>query len=220
MREQARFAYHVARNLRIAARNAALGENYAELRRLQRAGRVSFGAHSYGFPKITSHVHDSTCLHVGNYTSIAEGSTILLGGEHPTDRVTVYPHRIMMTMDGAGTDGFPKSTGHVVIGSDVSICEGALQLSGVTIGDGAIVGAGAVVTRDVPPYAIVGGSPARALRYRFDEAQIEALLEIRWWDWPEAKVRRAVPLLADRDIDAFIAFARSDAAVPTTAGLG
>ncbi len=181
---------------------------------------MSFGAHSYGFPNIRTHVYDSTRLRVGNYTSIAEGATILLGGEHPTDRVTVYPHRIMMGLDGAGGDGFPTSTGNVVIGSDVWICAGALLISGVTVGDGAIVGAGAVVTQDVPPYGIVGGTPARVIRYRFAQTQIDALLEIRWWDWPEARIRQAVPLLADRDVDAFIAFARGEAAVPTTAGRG
>ena len=78
----------------------------------------------------------------------------------------------------------------------------------MTIGDGAIVATGAVVTKDVPPYAIVGGVPAKVIRYRHTEEQREALLEIRWWDWPREEIVKAVPLLVSPDIDAFIQYAR------------
>lgn len=74
-------------------------------------------------------------------------------------------------------------------------------LSGVTIGDGSVVGTGAVVTSDVEPYAIVAGNPARPIRKRFGEEQIASLLEIRWWDWPEDKVRRNVRLLCGGDVE-------------------
>jgi acetyltransferase-like isoleucine patch superfamily enzyme len=206
--ETLRFTYHVANNLRIALRNAALGEQYAEYRRLQRSGRVIVGLNTYGYPRLHTYIHGRECLRAGNYCSLA--GSYVLGGKHAVDRVTTYPHRIMLGMEGAGEDGFPTPTGDTILGSDVWTAERSLILSGITIGHGAIVAGGSVVTKDVPPYAMVGGNPARLIRYRFDEAQIEALLEIRWWDWPEEQVRAAVPLLAGDDVDAFIAYARRE----------
>lgn len=186
------------------------GPDEANLKRLKKAGRVFYGPGSYGVPTIWTYMLDSTRLHIGNYSSI--GGTYLLGGQHAVDRVTTYPHRILMGMEGAGADGYPTPTGDTHIGSDVWTCAGSLMLSGISIGDGAIIGAGAVVTRDVPPYAIVGGNPATLIRYRFTAEQRAALLEIKWWDWPEDEVREAVPLLAGDDIDKFIAYARQKTA--------
>jgi acetyltransferase-like isoleucine patch superfamily enzyme len=216
MSDRLKLAYHVANNVRIALRNAALGELYAEMRRLQRSGRVSVGPGTYGLPRVWSDVNGHERLRAGNYSSL--NGTFVLGGGHAVDRLTTYPHRINMRLPGAGTDGFPTPTGDTIVGSDVWTAFGSLILSGVTIGDGAIVAAGAVVTKDVPPYALVGGNPAKVIRYRFDEAQREALLQIRWWDWPEERVREAVPLLAGADIDALIAFARDEPGAPSRAG--
>jgi acetyltransferase-like isoleucine patch superfamily enzyme len=217
MLDTLRFLRHLARNLTIALRNALLGELYAELRSLRRAGRVSLGEATYGYPQVVAFPEGKERLIAGKYCSL--NGKFILGGMHGVDRVTTYPHRINWKMEGAGEDGIPIPTGDTIVGSDVWSCEGALILSGVKIGDGAIIAAGAVVTKDVPPYAIVGGNPARLIRYRFDEAQIEALLEIRWWDWPQAKVREAVPLLAADDVDAFIAYARGETAVASGAGV-
>jgi acetyltransferase-like isoleucine patch superfamily enzyme len=203
LKDSARFLLNTYRR----AGEGVLGKDVAVLRRLQRQGRVTLGTGTYGVPPILTFMLDNTGLRVGNYSSL--GSLIMLGGKHPTDRVTTYPHRIWMGMEGAGEDGFPIPSADTIVGSDVWLCYEAVILSGVTIGDGAIVAAGAVVTKDVPPYAIVGGNPARLIRYRYPEEQRQALLDIRWWDWPEHEVRAAVPLLAGDDIDAFIAYARS-----------
>jgi chloramphenicol O-acetyltransferase type B len=186
---------------------AVIGHDQAVLRRLMRSGKVVWGEGTAGLPKIRDYILDPSRLVVGNYSSIAEGSVIMLGGLHGTDRVTTYPHRIMLGLPGAGEDGIPEIRGDTRIGSDVWIGTEAVIMSGVTIGDGAVVATGAVVMRDIEPFAVAVGNPARPVRYRFDEEQREALLRIRWWDWPRERVIEAVPLLADSDIDAFIAWA-------------
>jgi acetyltransferase-like isoleucine patch superfamily enzyme len=199
---------HAARRARYAA--PVRGQDAATLRRLQKSGRVTYGPHTYGIPTIMTYHYGVEKLHIGAYSSI--GGTYILGGQHGVDRVTTYPHRINWGMEGAGTDGFPNSGPDTYVGADAWTAENSLMMSGVTIGDGAIIAAGAVVTKDVPPYAIVGGNPAKLIRYRFDDEQIAALLEIKWWDWPDDEVREAVPLLSGPDVDAFIAYAREKAA--------
>lgn len=205
MIDRLRFAYHVGRNLRRAARDAMLTHEYAEFRSQVRAGRVLYGTGSYGWPKVMTFELGTERLIVGKYSSL--GGTYLLGGMHGVDRVSTYPFRINWQMDGAGEDGIPIPTGDTIVGSDCWTCMGCWILGGVHIGHGAIVAAGSVVTRDVPPYAVVGGNPARLIRYRFDEEQIAALLQIRWWDWPRDRIRAAVPLLSDANVDAFIDYA-------------
>ena len=195
---------HAARRVRYAA--PVQGQDSAKLRRLLKSGRVTYGRHTYGVPTIMTYHHGVERAHFGNYSSI--GGTYILGGQHGVDRVTTYPHRINWGMEGAGTDGFPNSGPDTHVGSDVWTGEFSLMMSGITIGDGAIIAAGAVVTKDVAPYAIVGGNPAKLIRYRFNEEQIAALLEIKWWEWSDDEVRKAVPLLSGPDVDAFIAYAR------------
>ena len=89
-----------------------------------------------------------------------------------------------------------------MIGNDVWIGYEAVILSGVTIGDGAVIGSRAVVTKDVPPYTIVGGVPARPIRRRFDEVTIEKLEALRWWDWEREKIKRNIPIIQSGDIAA------------------
>jgi acetyltransferase-like isoleucine patch superfamily enzyme len=189
----------------------AIGHDEAILWRLTRSGRVILGEGTAGAPRIRDYILDHSRLIVGNYASLAGGSVIMLGGLHGLDRVTTYPHRLMMGLPGAGEDGIPEIRGDTHIGSDAWIGTGSIIMSGVTIGDGAVVATGSVVMRDVPPFAVVAGNPARPVRWRFSEEQREALLQIRWWDWPRDRVVEAVPMLASTDIDGFIAWARARA---------
>ncbi len=164
------------------------------------------GRHTYGHPKVYDW-EEGTKLIIGDYTSIAEGVTILLGGNHRTDWVTTYPFPALKQLwpEAEAITGHPSSKGNIVIGNDVWIGFGATILSGVTIGDGAVIAAGSLVIKDVPPYAIAGGVPAQLLKYRFDGDTIDKLCQLRWWDWDEAKVRQNIALLCSPDITKLLA---------------
>ena len=141
---------------------------------------------------------------VGKFCSFADEVKILTGHEHRIDWVSTYPFSV--AFPGAKGLPFPARTkGNVVIGHDVWVGTGALILSGVTIGNGAVIGARSVVTHDVPPYAVVGGVPAQVIKVRFDASTIEALQRVAWWDWPEPKIQEALPLLMSDDVRGFLA---------------
>lgn len=169
--------------------------------------RRSVGRFSYGNPAFKLWGQDER-IEIGSFCSIADGVTIFGGGEHNTRWVTTYPLRIAFGDELAGRDGHPATKGETRIGHDVWIGDGATVLSGVSIGDGSVVGACAVVSRDVPAYHVVAGNPARIVRARFSKLQITALLEIAWWDWEIDRIRQASRLLCSDDIDAFLGFCR------------
>jgi acetyltransferase-like isoleucine patch superfamily enzyme len=198
------------------AHDAVLEPNFAQQRRLLKSGRMTIGQHTYGIPIIKTYDLNPAKLIVGSYSALSEEAIVMLGGEHAIDRVTTFPLRMRLHLPGAGQDGIPVPTGDTVIGSDVWLTMRTFVRGGVRIGDGAIVASGAVVNKDVPPFAIVGGNPAKVIRYRFSPEQIEALLEIRWWDWPDQLVIEAVDLLSGTDIDEFIAWARAQKAAGRT----
>ncbi|MGO4958319.1 CatB-related O-acetyltransferase [Luteococcus sp. Sow4_B9] len=175
---------------------------------LRRQGRLEWGRATYGTPTVHTFEDDETRLVVGSFTSIAKDVSILLGGNHATDRGTTYPFRIMW-QTGGPYDGFPSSKGDVVIGNDVWIGHRSTIVSGVTIGDGAIVAAGSLVVKDVPPYTICGGNPAKPLRSRFPQEIVDELLELRWWDLPDETIRGLIPVLSGSDTDALLAALRA-----------
>jgi lipopolysaccharide biosynthesis protein len=113
--------------------------------------------------------------------------------------------------DARAPEDYHASRGDVVIGHDVWLGSGCMILSGVTVGHGAVVAARAVVTRDVPPYAIVAGNPARVVRHRFDAATVAALVAAAWWDRPHDTVTRLVPLLQSGRIADLLAALRVSA---------
>ena len=164
--------------------------------------RYAIGAHTYGKPSVMSW-NEGTSLTIGKYCSISADVTIFLGGEHRIDWVSTYPFSALWE-EAKLISGHPSAKGDVIIGNDVWIGYGVTLLSGVTIGDGAAIGACSVVTRDVPPYAITAGNPAQVIRYRFDEETVQKLLQIKWWDWPDEKVKQNVRLICSDSIHAFI----------------
>ena len=164
-----------------------------------------FGRDTYGEPAIHSWGEGAT-LKIGSFTSIASGVQIFLGGEHRTDWVTTFPFNVLWD-EGSEITGHPRTKGNVLIGNDVWIATEAIIMSGVTIGDGAVIGARAVVTKNVPPYAIVAGNPAVVLKKRFDDKTIQKLLNVKWWNWSDSKIKEALPLLLSNKIDEFLKFA-------------
>lgn len=162
---------------------------------------------TYGNPEIKSW-GEKSILQIGKFCSIADKVTIFLGGEHRSDWVSTYPFSTFLN-EYSYIEGQPKSKGNVIIGNDVWIASGVTILSGVTIGDGAIIGCNSLVSKYVSPYAIVGGNPAKVIRYRFEENIIKELLEIKWWNWQLQDIEKAVPLLANSDIETFISYCKN-----------
>ncbi|MDD4836337.1 MAG: CatB-related O-acetyltransferase [Dethiosulfovibrio sp.] len=140
-------------------------------------------------------------LIIGKFCSIgAETVFVMSGGNHPIDNVSTYPFGLM----GSGWEPAtfrPVLKGDITIGNDVWIGFRATVLGGVKVGDGAVIGAGAVVTKDVPPYTVVGGNPASEIKKRFDDLTIEMLLKVRWWDWPPEKITRNVKVLSSPSVE-------------------
>lgn len=165
---------------------------------------LTMGRHSYGRPAVRWYYGDTASVRVGNFVSIADDVVMTIGGSHPTEWLSTFPFRVHFGQPGAFEDGMPATRGDIVVGSDVWSARGARILSGVHIGDGAVVGAYSVVGRDVRPYAIVAGNPAREIRRRFSDDQIGRLLRIRWWDWSDEEIARAIPLLSSDGVDEFL----------------
>ena len=145
-------------------------------------------------------------LIIGRFCSIACGAKFLFtSANHAMRSLSTYPFPIFFEewgLDRTRVADAWDNRGDIVVGNDVWIGYEAVVLSGVTIGDGAIIGARAVVTRDVPPYAIVGGVPARLIRKRFDDKTVETLLRLKWWDWPSEKIARHIADIQNGRLDA------------------
>lgn len=145
-------------------------------------------------------------LIIGKFCSIACGAKFLFNSANHTFRsLSTYPFPLFFEEWGLDkkkvTDSWDNK-GDIVIGNDVWIGYEAVVMAGVTIGDGAVIGARAVVTKDVLPYTIVGGIPARPIRKRFSEETISALLALKWWDWPKEKIAQKIEAIQSGCVEA------------------
>ncbi len=141
-------------------------------------------------------------LIIGKFCAIARGVEFVMNGaNHMLDCLSTYPFEIIDEFKGLARPFANRGNrGDTVIGNDVWIGQNATILPGVHIGDGAIVGANAVVSKDVPAYAVVVGNPAVVKKYRFDEETIKLLLELKWWDKPLEEIKRIIPIISSKDI--------------------
>ena len=148
-------------------------------------------------------------LVIGRFCSIACGAKFMFtSGNHSMQSLANYTFPIFFDEWGLDVKDICNAwdnKGDTVIGNDVWIGYEAVIMPGVKIGDGAVIGTRAVVTKDVPPYTIVGGVPAKPIRRRFDDATVEKLEALRWWDWDEDRLKRALPAIQAGDIAALAA---------------
>lgn len=163
------------------------------------------GDHTYGNPIVQQWGNDGI-LKIGKYCSIAGGVKILLGGNHRIDWITTYPFNVLRS-GASHILGHPSTKGDVIIGNDVWLAQNCVITSGVTIGNGAVVATEAVVSSNVEPYSIVAGNPARQIRRRFSDVEIQNLLEIGWWNWSEDEISGCYDLLQSSDIEGLCRYA-------------
>ncbi len=145
-------------------------------------------------------------LKIGKFCSIGAGAKFIFNAaNHSMRSLSSYPFPVLnaeWNVPGMKTTDAWDNHGDICIGNDVWIGFEALILAGVTIGDGAVIGARAVVTKDVPPYTIVGGVPAKTIRKRFNDAAIAALQNLQWWDWPAERIQQAIPAIQSGNLEA------------------
>ncbi|MGJ1198439.1 type B chloramphenicol O-acetyltransferase [Sphingobacterium spiritivorum] len=148
-------------------------------------------------------------LIIGCYCSIGSGASFIMAGNqgHRYDWVSSFPFFYIPDVEhfSTGIDGFQRA-GDTLIGHDVWIGSEAMIMPGIRIGDGAVIGSRALVTKDVEPYAIIGGNPAKLIKKRFSDDHISLLLEMKWWDWEDAVLKEAIPFLCSNDIDALYSY--------------
>ncbi|WP_430444915.1 MAG: type B chloramphenicol O-acetyltransferase [Pseudomonas piscis] len=144
-------------------------------------------------------------LIVGSFCSIGSGAAFIMAGNqgHRNEWISTFPFYWMSEEPAfAGAQNGYEGAGNTVIGNDVWIGSEAVIMPGIKVGDGAVIGTRALVTRDVEPYAIIGGNPAKTIRKRFDERTVQMLLEMKWWDWPIDQLQAVMPLMTSGNVEA------------------
>lgn len=191
--------------LGLAQRSLGRGLSHLDYDWVVANGVLEMGPHTAHVRPIVRHTGKATTTKVviGSFCNIGQDVEFLLGREHHIDWITANP---LAGRYGVGPDEASQdfSKGNIVVGSDVWLGIRSLVLSGVNIGHGAVVGAGTVVPKDVRPYAVVVGNPAKEIRRRFPDEYVDALLRIRWWDWPFEKILSHADLLCSDRVEEFV----------------
>lgn len=166
---------------------------------------VTFGEGSYLVEASLEYGSPKCHVMIGKYCSIAHGIKFIIGLNHNFSAVSTYPfHEAFKRNVSSCRNSNPqKKRQQIIIGNDVWIGAYTTIMGGVRIGNGAVVGAGSVVTKDVPPYAVVAGNPASIIRYRFDKNTIDLLQKLRWWNWTPTQIQQRI--CEFDDISSFVA---------------
>ena len=162
------------------------------------------GDYTYGKPEVVKWGAEGK-IRIGKFNSIAEKVMFLLGSEHRIDWVTTYPFtsiKMQKQLNWFKGQKYEISKGDIILENDIWVGYDTTILSGVTISNGAVIGAKSVVAKNIPPYAIAVGNPAKIIRYRFSEIIISKLLKIKWWDWDIKKIKDNIELM--KDINKFV----------------
>ena len=164
---------------------------------------ITYGKHTYhGTVTFNPGFHwdgfQDFVITVGSYCSLADHINFFQHGNHRSDTFSTFPFRELGLNRNAKPNAVFKK--HITIGNDVWIGQHATIFPGVTVGDGAIIGAYAIVTKDVPPYAIVGGNPAKIIRKRFDDETIKVLLETKWWELDDSIIIHQLSGIEDMNV--------------------
>ena len=168
------------------------------------SGIVSIGKYTYDMKNIKLEFGwGPSSLFVGSFCSISNNCTIFLGGNHRTDWITTFPfgHIYKEVFNKFDGKGHPKTNGHVVIENDVWIGNNVTIMSGVIIGSGSVIAANSHVVKSMFPYSMVGGNPAKLIKYRFNDEIIAKLLKLQWWNMSDEKINKISPLLCSNNFN-------------------
>lgn len=173
-----------------------------ELRDQLKGPNIEIGRYTYASSPVN--LNNMPCpIRIGKYCSIAAGLQFNVGGGHHLDCGSTFPFDAIDAWPEADGELYPHHKGlAIIIGNDVWIGLNVAIMHNSPVGDGAVIGAYSVVREAVRPYAIVIGNPAREVGRRFDDATVEKLLALKWWDWPEEKVRANIKLITSNDMEA------------------